>query len=791
MLVTNCIRTLLLRFVLMLALLLSGTSILLGQTKQLLTWQNNLGYLQNLPDSDLEEQKDIVEQIRTGVEFWLQLHRGSEVPLPDAPPQPWSVDQIKGEIATLAETVETLLKQESFRPFELGVTEITVTSELSPLSPVADSIDNSGIESRHATNAVEALQYLPGIALDFKPSRNQSGILIRGFDTRQVGLYWDGIPIYVPYDGYADIGRFLTSNVAEIQVAKGYSSPLLGPNGLGGAVNIVTRQPEKKFEGDAVMGTGSGEMLESGIHIGSRMNRFLFQGGMDWLQTDYYPLSGDVDIQAIPDQPSYDRTNSYQGDADYDGRIGFLPNERDRYIFSFMGQKAEYGTPPYSGIDPDNNSPKYWRWDYWDRESYYFNSTKSLWEKSEIRFRIFYDRYPNKLDVFSDNTYSTLESYSTYNDHSAGLSSEFSTRLLNRHTVSASFFFKDDTHKEADAEFADGEETLIPSRTHRDQQVSVGIQDSINLSSRIRAILGFSAENIDGVKAQNLLSSRGEYSIIAFDCAGEAGADSFEACLNEWAFNPLASISFSPLKSGTFFFTFAKKSHFPTMKDRYSYKNNKAIPNPELKPEHSRNWSIGYSHVFPFKTMVQVELFRSDVYDAIERAVIPEPSAGLCPRADIVGTCEQSVNIGKELHQGVEFLVRSTPHSRINFDVQYSYLSRSISGPDNMPPVYPTGTPKHKTIGTAHILLPRDVSLLASARYENGNIGDFIVEDGNLVIPVPASNFATADFGGIIPLLGGTKLEIGVKNIFDRNYYYREGYPMAGRNWYCNMKYNF
>jgi iron complex outermembrane receptor protein len=791
MLVTNCISTLLLRFALMLLFLLSGASILLGQTKQLLTWKNNLIYLQNIPDSDLEAQKVMIEQIRVEVEFWLQLHPRSEVQLPDAPPQPWSINQVKGEIATLIETVETLLKQESFRPFELGVIEITVTSELSPLSPVADSMDNSNIHDRHATDAVEALQYLPGIALDFKPSRNQSGILIRGFDTRQVGLYLDSIPIYVPYDGYADIGRFLTSNVAEIQVARGYSSPLLGPNGLGGAVNIVTRQPEKKFEGDVVMGTGSGEMLESGIHVGSRMNRFLFQGGMDWLQTDYYPLSGDINIDAVPDQPSYDRSNSCERDADYDGRIGFLPNERDRYIFSFMGQKAEYGTPPYSGLDPDNNSPKYWRWDYWDRESYYFNSTKSLGEKNEIRFRIFYDRYPNRLDVFSENTYSDLESYSTYNDHSAGLSSEFSTRLLNRHTVSASFFFKDDTHKEADAEFADGEETPIPARTHRDQQVSVGVQDSINLSSRIRATLGFSAENIDGVKAQDLRSSRGEYSIIPFGCAGEAGADSFEACLNEWAFNPLASISFSPMKSGTFFFTFAKKSHFPTMKDRYSYKNNKAIPNPELEPEHSRNWSIGYSHVFPFKTMVQVELFRSDVYDAIERAVIPEPSEDFCPRADIDGTCEQSVNVGRELHQGVELLVSSNPHSRINFDVQYSYLSRSISGPDNMPPVYPTGTPKHKTVGTAHILLPHDVSLLASARYENGNIGDFIVEEANLVIPVPASNFATADLGGIIPLFGGMKLQIGVKNIFDRNYYYREGYPMAGRNWYCNMKYNF
>ena len=82
--------------------------------------------------------------------------------------------------------------------------------------------------------------------------------MIRGFDTRQVGMYLDNIPIYVPYDGYADISRFLASDIYTIEVAKGYSSPLLGPNGLGGAINLVTKQPEKKFEGDGSFGTGSG-----------------------------------------------------------------------------------------------------------------------------------------------------------------------------------------------------------------------------------------------------------------------------------------------------------------------------------------------------------------------------------------------------------------------------------------------------------------------------------------------------------------------------------------------------
>ncbi len=66
-------------------------------------------------------------------------------------------------------------------------------------------------------------------------------MVARGFtDSRPSALYVDGIPISVPYDGYVDFNRFLTSDVAEVQVARGYSSPLLGPNALGGSINMVT-----------------------------------------------------------------------------------------------------------------------------------------------------------------------------------------------------------------------------------------------------------------------------------------------------------------------------------------------------------------------------------------------------------------------------------------------------------------------------------------------------------------------------------------------------------------------
>ena len=58
-------------------------------------------------------------------------------------------------------------------------------------------------------------------------------------------------------------------------------------------------------------------------------------------------------------------------------------------------------------------------------------------------------------------------------------------------------------------------------------------------------------------------------------------------------------------------------------------------------------------------------------------------------------------------------------------------------------------------------------------------------------IPIPASKFATMDLGATVPIRAGVSVATGVKNIFDRNYDYMEGFPEAGRNWYLNLRYRF
>jgi iron complex outermembrane receptor protein len=762
-----------------------------GQTKQLLTWRDALAAIQSIPDREIQAQRDAVVAIRTGVEFWIRLHPATTIKLTAAPPQPWDSKQVQSQVSQLRDAVAAILKEDPARPFELGVTEFSVTGEISPLSPITDSIDHNEITDLDSTNVAQAIQYLPGVSVDHKAARNQVGIMIRGFDTRQVGIYLDNVPIYVPYDGYADIARFLTNDLAEVELAKGYSSPLLGPNGLGGAVNLVSRQPEKKAEGDVLIGTGSGRLLDSGAHFGSKWQQFFLRGGLDWVESDYFPLSGDF----VPNtaQPNYNRVNSYQRDVRYSGRAAWTPRNQDQYVFSYTRQKADYASPPYSGNDTKSNRVRYWQWPYWNRDSYYFNSNTGLGESDSIRFRAFYDRYPNSMNQYS-NGYSLLSSTSHYDDYSAGTSVEFSSRRLSRHALGASFFFKDDTHQENSVSYSSaGVPTLQPWRKQRDQQTSIGLQDAITISSRMHATVGFSADHLNAVKAQDILTTTvgsgknavSTYSIVPFPCNGVPN-DSFTSCLDRvWSYNPLASLSYSVGNSGTLFVTFAVKSHFPTLKDRYSYKNGQAIPNPTLQPEHTRNWTLGYSHVFRFDTMMQLDLFRSDVYDAIQNATIPAQFPNQCPTLP-EGLCQKSVNVAKEVHQGVEFTIRSTPVSRLTIDANYSFLNRTITGPANMLGVFPTGTPKHKVVGTASFRLPHEMLLIAAARYESGTVTS---NDSGLIIP--ASKFGTLDFSGIIPIRPGLDLQAGVKNLFDRYYYYQEGYPEAGRNWYTNLRYRF
>jgi iron complex outermembrane recepter protein len=771
-----------------------------AQTKQLMTWMVDLNYLQSVPKEELAAQKPAIEQIRNGVELWIKMHPATAVKLNAAPAQPWGVDEIKNQVSQLREALEAILKEDPSRPFELGVTTVSVTSESSPLSPLTDSIDRAEIQNHQATTVAAALDYLPGLTLERTAARNETKVRLRGFTSQgQFPLYLDGIPIQVPYDGRLDFGRFLTSDIAEVEVAKGYSSPLLGANNLGGSINLVTRQPEKKFESDAAIGAGSGELFLASLQLGTRWEKFYLQGSGDWMQRDYFPLSGNFPLQkptkASPSyQTTYDRNHADSQDSKYNARIAFTPKGRDQYVFSYINQKGVKGNPLYAGPNL-KASLRYWEWPYWNKYSYYFLSNTGLGESGDLKVRIYYDQFKNGLKSYDNDTYTTqTKGYaftSDYDDHTQGASMEYATRILARNSIGVSFNFKDDTHKGTN--FVP---KLTPTEVDRTQTFSMGFQDIITITSKLKATVGFSADHSKGLHAT--LYNKTSTALLPLVCNSNPTNKSFRGCLpSVWTYNPQVSLSYALTTRDTVFFTFADRGRFPLLSEYYSAKFQSSLPNPELKPEHSRNLDIGLSHAFGSKTVGQIEYFHNDLRNSIHSVNILDEE-GLCPGSKIVGYCGMYVNIAKESHQGIEMSVRSTPTRYLTLDANYSYINRSLLYKWNdMPAVNKANTtidllvgmPKNRVIFNATGELPHKILATATFRYEGGiTLQDTYAAQ---IGPSYGSGYGTVDIGTVVPLASGVSVQAGVKNLFDRDYYFSAGFPEMGRNWYYNVRYKF
>jgi iron complex outermembrane recepter protein len=767
----------------------------MAQAKQLLTWKTDLAYLQSVPDDELIQNKAAIEQIRRGIEFYLKFNNASKVELKAAPQQSADAAELRKEVSALGKALDIIIKEDPNRPFDLGTTVVSVSAESSPLSPVTDSLIAKDVQDRQILTVTEALRSLPGVlAAEPTGSRNEAYGRVRGFSTvGQVGFYLDGIPIYVPYDGYADLNRFLLSDVAELQVTKGYSSPLLGTNNMAGSINMVTREPKKKLDVNGLLGTGSGSQLLSSMGFGSRWEKFYVQGSFDWLDRDFIPLSGNFTLNK--NQTNYERNSSAMRDEKWSGRIAWTPKGQDQYAFSYINQKGKKDGLNYIG--PGTASYSYWTWPYWNKNSYYLLTNTGIGESSSIKFRAYYDQLRNSLSIWDDAKLSTMlkpnSEQSRYNDYTDGASSEFTTRLVPRNAISASVFFKDDTHRSVD--FYPSRPLTTPQQRLRNQQVSIGFQDVLSLTSRLRVTFGFSADHLKGLFISGYNSTSTQ--LIPLTCLADPANTSFSGCgAHVWTYNPQVSAAYNLTRSDNLFVIFADRARFPTLKDSYSYRFNRALPNPDLGPEHSRNWNVGYSRAFAGRTLAQIEYYRSDLRDAVQMIYFPSTA---CPTntGSLKGTCGINYNAGKEVHDGIEISIRTSPIRRFSLDASYSFLDRTIDWDRGRIPAtsltylssltLPSMT-KNKFIGNATVELPQQILGLITYRYEGG----IRLYDSYITGSAPfGSSFGVVDIGTVAPIKAGLKLQAGVKNLFDRDYYYQAGYPQMGRNWYFNLRYQY
>ncbi|QEC44961.1 TonB-dependent receptor plug domain-containing protein [Pseudobacter ginsenosidimutans] len=190
---------------------------------------------------------------------------------------------------------------------QLNAQEIEKENELNPVTVTASMIRQRASETGRNITVIkgeqfrqlpvhsldELLRYLPGVEIQARgPMGSQSDIVLRGGTFQQVLVILDGMRLNDPNTGHFNSYiPIAPAEIERIEVLKGASSAIHGPDAVGGVINIITKSFAAQKGAEALQlsaSTGAGEygLWNADAGFLYSKNRLTLAGGVLHNQAD-------------------------------------------------------------------------------------------------------------------------------------------------------------------------------------------------------------------------------------------------------------------------------------------------------------------------------------------------------------------------------------------------------------------------------------------------------------------------------------------------------------------------
>ena len=590
------------------------------------------------------------------------------------------------------------------------------------------SINSEEIKTKDPVSVTDILYNYPGIYLK-NSGRNEITVNIRGYDQRQIAVYFDGVPIYVPYDGMVDLNKIPVASVSKITVTKNMPSMLYGANTMGGTINIITDEVRSGIASKIDIQMGKTKYLS--FENGGALNKFFWEASGTYSKSDGFTLPKAMNKTINEDGGIRDNSQS-------DGYSGFLKvgyhfSQHSNAAFSFYHNDNSCGVP----VNIYTSYPRFWKFTEWKKSIVNFMYQAFVSNNFYIKGNFFFDKYKNVLDSYDDASY-TLQTkkysfHSTYDDHSIGgnLSAEFNSKIIS--PTKFALLYKKDVHKEQSKIGA-------PFSLYENDTYTFGIEQEIPLTNTVLSIAGLNYDIINPVFANG---------------AGVRGISSF--------LNGYLGISAELHTSLRTYVHISRKSRFPTLKELYSEVLGRNIANPNLSSENSINAEIGVKYIFNSEISFNCNLFRNKIKDLIVLVDLPDNK-------------RQFQNIGQAELKGVEIEMAAKTS---NFDASLSYTFLSAV---NETPSALSKNLQYKPKHMLHITLGSNYSFGFSWNAETSYFGRQFGANPDNLVWVEMPDYLLINLRAAYNITNGFELFARINNLTDKYYESEFGYPQSGRN---------
>lgn len=633
----------------------------------------------------------------------------------------------------------------------LAAQEDTVTVWGSAVAATSDIVDQQTVTQLDKRNVAQALSVIPGVTLQKSGSRNELQVRVRGFDSRQVPIFYDGVPIYVPYDGNLDLGRLLTSGLATLEVSKGYTSLLQGPNQMGGSINLTTQKPKNPLEASIGFrqgwARGKHSAYDANAALGIKSDLGYIQVSGSRLKQDFVGLPHGSDGPVVGEQGK--RSNSAADDQRGMLKIGFTPRPSDEYTFTYIKQDGEKNNPPYAGTS--SQQARYWQWPQYDKESYYYQGTTRLADGYTLKSRVYHDTFKNTLLMY--NSLAALKSgsgsYSHYDDYSNGAGLQLAIDMRERDQLAFAAHWKEDVHREKSAPSAAYDR-------YKDRTWSLASEYQWAATDDLDVVAGISYDWRDSLQA------------MKHETAGITRYDDN----TQRAFNWQGMAKYHFDSRNDIALSYSERSRFPTLKERYTTSRPAygqiALVNPGLKAERSRNLDLTYTGALSERWGYDASVYYNRVSDAILSQNVS---------ADVV----QNRNSGRVDYTGFELGIKGKLLDMLSAGVNYSFTH---SDPKQLEIGKITGLPKQTLVAWATLTPWQPLSITVSQEARSYSYSD---TDGSQ----KAAGFSVTNLRTDYQIGHGLSVNASVNNLFDTTYAYAEGFIEEGRNYWLGVEYRY
>jgi outer membrane cobalamin receptor len=517
------------------------------------------------------------------------------------------------------------LDPDSTRTYLLGEVVVTGRREAVSRSATVTEVQKTRIADMDVFAASGALSQSGGITVR-NNSRNEMLLTMRGYDQRQVGLFIDGVPAYLPFDGTLDLSQIAVAPLGKITATKGMPSVLYGANSMGGTINLVTDE--------IASGTSTRIRLQGGVYQGGMASHGGAARAFSWYAAAQYRRSSGTPVPS-----STPVTQNEQGgtrnNSDLEGyglfaKVIARPWQHSRTSVSFFHLEEERGIP----TSIYTSRPRYWRFSEWRKSILHLLHESVIGRALLLRGSLFYQTFFNLLDAYDDDTFSSqTRPYafsSTYDDYSYGGSLTGTIRLAWFPPAKIALLYKNDVHREQ-PDRGEGFKRFEASIT------TIGLEQELPVSEALQGVIGLSYDILQPSKTDDSPARSGQGEWGGFLGLSWDASDRLHLHANS-----------------------AWKSRFPTLRELYSERLGRYVANPLLAPERGWNLELGLSWRPTEAGQVSLALFRNDVREIVQSVPLGDGTS-------------QFQNTGRGLFRGVELEAQlESAAGHVSFN--YTYL---------------------------------------------------------------------------------------------------------------------